>query len=92
VCVLNNSFINYNVMITISIFIRSLGKEFLIPIEKGELLIMMGHVGLCRHKCEEGQFTVVIGFVLQYDATREVNINGGLDGKFEKMICDFAEG
>ena len=68
-------------------------KVFLIPIEKGELLIMMAHAGLCLHKCERGPFTVVTDFVLPHSAVQEEYINnGGLDGKFEKMICDFAKG
>ena len=65
-------------------------KVFLIPIEKGELLIMMAHAGLCTHKCHDGLYTIVTDFVLPYEAHRERTINQGLEGKFEKMIGDFA--
>lgn len=65
-------------------------KKFSIRIEKGELLIMMAHAGLCNHKCEEGLFTIVTDFVLPYDAHREKKIHGGLKGKFEKFISDYA--
>ncbi|OEU10728.1 hypothetical protein FRACYDRAFT_246501 [Fragilariopsis cylindrus CCMP1102] len=65
-------------------------KVFLIPIEKGELLIMMAHAGLCTHKCHDGLYTIVTDFVLPYEAHREMTIHGGLKGKFEKMIGDFA--
>ena len=65
-------------------------KKFSIRIEKGELLIMMAHAGLCNHKCEEGLFTIVTDFVLPYDAHREMKIHGGLKGKFEKFISDYA--
>ena len=51
---------------------------------------MMAHAGLCNHKCEEGLFTIVTDFVLTYDVHREMIINGGLEGKFEKMIGNFA--
>jgi len=65
-------------------------KVFLIPIEKGELLIMMAHAGLCTHKCHDGLYTIVTDFVLPYEAHREMKINRGLKGKFEKFIVDFA--
>ncbi|OEU13041.1 hypothetical protein FRACYDRAFT_243558 [Fragilariopsis cylindrus CCMP1102] len=65
-------------------------KKFSIRIEKGELLIMMAHAGLCNHKCEKGLYTIVTDFVLPYDAHREMKITGGLKGKFEKFISDYA--
>ena len=71
-------------------FRESDGKEFLIEIKKGELLILMAHAGLCNHNSQEGLFTIVTDFVLTYDVHREMIINGGLEGKFEKMIGNFA--
>ena len=65
-------------------------KVFLIPIEKGELLIMMAHAGLCTHKCHDGLYTIVTDFVLPYEAHREMTIHCGLKGKFEQFIVDFA--
>ena len=74
----------------VKFFRESDGKEFSIRIEKGEFLIMMAHAGLCNHKCEEGLYTIVTDFVLPYDAHREMKIHGGLKGKFEKFISDYA--
>ena len=75
----------------VKFFRESDGKGFLIDIKKGELLIMMAHAGLCNHKCEEGLYTIVTDFVLPYDAIREMKIHGGLKGKFEQMIRNFAK-
>ena len=75
----------------VKFFRESDGKGFLIDIKKGELLIMMAHAGLCNHKCEEGLYTIVTDFVLPYDAHREMKIHGGLKGKFEQMIRNFAK-
>ena len=71
-------------------FRESDGKDFLIEIKKGELLILMAHAGLCNHNSQEGLFTIVTDFVVTYDVHREMIINGGLEGKFEKMIGNFA--
>lgn len=72
-------------------WVRSDGVEFSIGIEKGELLIMMAHAGLCNHKCESGLFTIVTDFVLPYKVIGEMNAKGGLKGKLEKMMGEFVE-
>ena len=71
-------------------FRESDGEEFVIDIKKGEFLIMMAQAGLCHHNCEEGLFTIVTDFVLPYDAIRRER-EGGVDGKFEQMIRNFAK-
>ena len=72
-------------------WVSSDGKEFSIPIKKGELLIMMAHAGLCNHKCESGLFTIVTDFVLPYEVIREMYTTKGLKGKLEKMLGEFVE-
>ena len=73
-------------------FRESDGKDFLIEIKKGELLILMAHAGLCNHNSQEGLFTIVTDFVLPYDVIRrERDDNGGVDGKCEQMIRKFAK-
>ena len=71
-------------------FRESDGKDFLIEIKKGELLILMAHAGLCNHNSQEGLFTIVTDFVLPYDVIRRER-EGGVDGKFEQMIRNFAK-
>ena len=63
-------------------------KEFLIIFEPGDLLIFTAYAGLCNHKCASGKYTIVTDIVLPPDATREMKIGGGVNGKAEAMIMD----